>query len=99
MAKAGLSWTDDVASQSKPRCWVLSLGESVGKLLHGAEVLASAVAEVYQSEASEGEGVHLWSQSFGVSNGEGGRRGSSWSCLLYEVWAETEGGERLGVLK
>ena len=70
VAKAGLSWTGDVASQSKPRGWVLSLGESVGKLLHGAEVLASAVAEVNLSEASEGEGVHLWSQSFGVSNGE-----------------------------
>ena len=70
MAKAGLSLAGDVASQSKPRGWVFSLGESVGKLLHGAEVLASAVAEVSQSKASEGEGVLLWSQSFSVSNGE-----------------------------
>ena len=70
MAKAGLSWVGDVASQRKPRGWVLSLGESVGKLLHGAEVLALAVAEVHQSKAGEGEGVLLWAQSFGVSNGE-----------------------------
>ena len=65
-----LTWAGDVASQSKAGGWILGLGESVGELLEGAEVLASATAEINQSEASEGERVHLRSQSFAVSNGE-----------------------------
>ena len=68
--KAGLSWAGDVASQRKSKGWVHSLGERVDKLLHGAKVLALAVAEVHQSKTGEGEGVLLRSQSFGVSNGE-----------------------------
>ena len=59
-AKAVLSWAGDVASQSESSGWVLSLGESVGDLLQGAEVLALAAAEVNLSEDSEEEGVHLW---------------------------------------
>ena len=58
-----------MASQCKARGWVLSFGESIDELLHGAEVPALAVAEVYQSKAGEGEGV-LWSYCFGEFNGE-----------------------------
>ena len=65
-----LSWAGDVASQTKAGGWIFGLGESIGELFEGAEVLASAAAEIDQSKASEGEGVRLWSQSFPVSNGE-----------------------------
>ena len=53
MAKAGLSWAGDVASQCKARSGVHSLGESVDKLLHSTEVLTLAVAEIHQSKAGE----------------------------------------------
>ena len=59
-----------MASQRKARGWVISFGESVDELLHGAEVPGLAVAEVYQSKAGEGEGVLPWSYRFGESNGE-----------------------------
>ena len=70
MAKAGLSWPGDVASQCKARGWVLSFRGSVDELLHGAEALALAGEEAYQSKAGEGEGVLLWSYCFGESSGE-----------------------------
>ena len=54
-----LSRAGDVASQSKVGGWIFGLGESVGELFEGAEVLASSTAEINQSEASEGEGVRL----------------------------------------
>ena len=59
-----------MASQSKAGGWIFGLGESIGELFEGAEVLASATAEINQLKASKGEGVRLWSQSFSVSNGE-----------------------------
>ena len=59
-----------MASQSKVGGRIFGLGESVGELFDGAEVLALATAEINQSEASKGERVHLWFQSFSVSNSE-----------------------------
>ena len=55
MAKAGLSWPGDVASQRKARSGVHRLGEGVDKLLQRAEVLALVVAEIHQSKAGKGE--------------------------------------------
>ena len=99
-----LSWACNVASQSKAGAWIFGLGESVGGLFEGAEVLATAIAEIDQSKAGEGEGVRHWSQSFSVSNGEWVERGPSRSAgerswLLCGAWAETEAGKQMGDLK
>ena len=93
-----------MASQSKAGGWVFGLGESISELLEGAEVLATATAEIDQSKASEGERVRLWSQSFPVSNGEwvdAGHLGVLARIGVYcvGIWAETEAGERMGDLK
>ena len=57
MAKAGLSWTGDVVSQREAGSRIQHLGKGVNELLHGADVLALAVAEIHQSKAGKGERV------------------------------------------
>ena len=57
MAKAGLSWTGDVASQREAGSRIQHLGKGVNELLHGAEVLAPAVVEIHQTKAGKGESV------------------------------------------
>ena len=57
MAKAGLSWTGDVASQCEAGSRIQRLGKGINELLHGVEVLALAVADIYQTKAGKGERV------------------------------------------
>ena len=57
MAKEGLSWMDDVASQRKAESGIQRLGKSVNELLHGGEVLALAIAEIHQTKAGKGKRV------------------------------------------
>ena len=70
MAKAGMSWTGVVASQSEAGGGIQRLGKSVNELLHGAEVLYLAVAEIHQTKAGKGKRVLFRSHGLIVSNGE-----------------------------
>ena len=70
MAKAGLSWMDDVASQREAGSRIQRLGKGVNKLLHGAKVLALAVAEIHQTKAGKGERVLFRPYGLVISNGE-----------------------------
>ena len=54
-----------MASQRKARS-----GEAVNKLLHSAEILTLAVAEIHQSKAGKGERVLLRPHGFVVPNSE-----------------------------
>ena len=60
----------DVASQRKAGSRVQRLGKGVNELLHGAEVLALAVAEIHQTKAGKGERVLFRPHGLVISNGE-----------------------------
>ena len=70
MAKAGLSWTGNVASQRGAGSRVQRLGKIVNKLFHCAEALALAVTDLRQSEAGKGERVVLQPHGFVLPNSE-----------------------------